>query len=102
MQNRLFALFSTFIMAMILIILAQPKFMTERLYFRREYASRFYGWAPFAFSAILVEIPYIIFFSTFFMFGFYWTAGLTNTSDAVGYFWITLVVFVFWAVTLGT
>lgn len=101
MQNRLFALFSTFIMANILIILAQPKFMTERLYFRREYASRYYGWVPFGLSAILVEIPYIIVFSTLFMCGFYWTAGLQNTSEACGYFFIMLVFFVFWAVSLG-
>lgn len=101
MQNRLFALFGTFIMANILIILAQPKFMTERLYFRREYASRFYGWAPFAFSAILVEIPYILFLSAFFMCGFYWTTGLVNTPEACGYFYLMVIFFVFWAVTLG-
>lgn len=44
------------------IILSQPKFMTERLYFRREYASRYYGWLPFALCPMLVEMPYIIFF----------------------------------------
>ncbi|KAI8971933.1 ABC-2 type transporter-domain-containing protein [Mycotypha africana] len=101
LQNRLFALFSTFLMANILIILAQPKFMTERLYFRREYASRYYGWVPFAISSILVELPYILFLAAFFMFGFYWTAGMTNESEAVGYFYLMSVFFVFWAVTLG-
>jgi ABC-type multidrug transport system permease subunit len=101
MMNKVFALFSTFIMAMTMIILAQPKFMTERLYFRREYASRYYGWLPFGISAILVEIPYIIVFAASFMFGFYWTAGMTNTPEACGYFYITFVVLVFWAVTLG-
>jgi ABC-type multidrug transport system ATPase subunit/ABC-type multidrug transport system permease subunit len=101
LKNRLFALFAAFIMANILIILAQPKFMTERLYFRREYASRFYGWVPFAISVILVEIPYILFLAAFFMFGFYWTAGLTNQSEAIGYFYLMLIFFVFWAVTLG-
>ncbi|KAI9319048.1 ABC-2 type transporter-domain-containing protein [Dichotomocladium elegans] len=101
MTNRLFVLLGTFIMANILIILAQPKFMTERLYFRREYASRFYGWMPFAFSSVLVEIPYILFLSATFMAGFYWTAGLNNTSEACGYFYLMLIFFVFWAVTLG-
>lgn len=65
--------------------------MVERLYFRREYASRFYGWMPFAFAAILVEVPYIFVFSAFFMCGMYWTAGLVNTSEAVGYFYLMLV-----------
>ncbi|KAI9314279.1 ABC-2 type transporter-domain-containing protein [Dichotomocladium elegans] len=101
LQGRVFVLFDAFLMANFMIILAQPKFMTERLYFRREYASRFYGWAPFAFSTILVEIPYIIVFAAFFMFGMYWTAGLVPTSEATGYFYIMLLVFVFWSVLLG-
>ncbi|KAI7904279.1 ABC-2 type transporter-domain-containing protein [Cokeromyces recurvatus] len=98
---KVFALFSTFIMAMTMIILAQPKYMTERIYFRREYASRYYGWLPFGLSAILVEFPYIIVFAAMFMFGFYWTSGMTNTSSSCGYFYITFVVLVCWAVTLG-
>ncbi|KAI8997800.1 ABC-2 type transporter-domain-containing protein [Pilobolus umbonatus] len=101
MLYKVFALFSTFIMAMTMIILAQPKFMTERVYFRREYASRYYSWFPWAISAIMVEVPYIIFFAATFMFGFYWTAGMTNTSEACGYFYITFVVLVCWAITLG-
>ncbi|KAI8144719.1 ABC-2 type transporter-domain-containing protein [Fennellomyces sp. T-0311] len=101
MQNRLFFMLSTFIMANILIILTQPKFMTERLYFRREYASRYYGWFPFSLAAILVEIPYILVLCAFYMFGFYWTAGLVNTSEACGYFYLMFIFFVCWAVTLG-
>ncbi|KAG0170921.1 hypothetical protein DFQ28_001400 [Apophysomyces sp. BC1034] len=101
LQNKLFALFSTFIMAMTIIILAQPKFMMERTYFRREYASRYYSWLPWSISAVLVELPYIVVFAAFFMFGFYWTTGMHNISEAVGYFYITFVILVFWAVTLG-
>ncbi|KAI9487865.1 MAG: ABC-2 type transporter-domain-containing protein [Benjaminiella poitrasii] len=101
MMYKIFALFGTFIMCFTLIILAQPKFMTERIYFRREYASRYYSWLPWGISAILVEIPYIIFFSATFMFGFYWTTGMQNTSAACGYFYITFVILVCWAVTLG-
>ena len=101
MMNKIFALFGTFIMCFTMIILAQPKFMTERMYFRREYASRYYGWFPWAVSAILVEIPYVIFFAATFMFGFYWTAGMQNTAAACGYFYITFVALVCWAVTLG-
>ncbi|KAI8354178.1 ABC-2 type transporter-domain-containing protein [Blakeslea trispora] len=99
--NKLFALFGTFIMAMVLIILAQPKFMVERQFFRREYASRYYSWFSWAISAILVEMPYIFFYSAFFMFGFYWTAGMTNNSETVGYFYITFSMLVCWAVSLG-
>jgi ABC-type multidrug transport system permease subunit len=101
MMFKVFALFGTFIMCFTVIILAQPKFMTERMFFRREYASRYYGWFPWAVSAILVEIPYVIFFAASFMFGFYWTAGMQNTAAACGYFFITFVALVCWAVTLG-
>ncbi|KAG2233508.1 hypothetical protein INT48_003379 [Thamnidium elegans] len=101
MMNKIFALFGTFIMSFTMIILAQPKFMTERMYFRREFASSYYSWLPWGVSAILVEIPYIIFFAATFMFGFYWTAGMENTASSCGYFYITFVVLVCWAVTLG-
>jgi ABC-type multidrug transport system permease subunit/energy-coupling factor transporter ATP-binding protein EcfA2 len=101
MLNKIFALFGTFIMSFSMIVLAQPKFMTEHMYFRREYASRYYSWLPWGVSAILVEMPYIVFFAATFMFGFYWTAGMTNTASACGYFYITFVALVCWAVTLG-
>ncbi|KAG1138899.1 hypothetical protein G6F38_010219 [Rhizopus arrhizus] len=101
MQNRMFSVFTTLLMSNALIILAQPRFMQERTWFRREYASRYYGWAPFALSCLLVEIPYLIFFSTIFLFCFYWTAGLMNTSDRVGFFYIHFIVFLFYSVSLG-
>ncbi|KAI8332054.1 ABC-2 type transporter-domain-containing protein [Chlamydoabsidia padenii] len=101
LQNKLFALFTTFIMAFTIIILAQPKFMTERVYFRREYASRYYSWFPWAISAVLVEVPYILFYSACYMFGLYWTSGMKNQSEAVGYFYVTFCVVVTWAATLG-
>ncbi|KAI9282778.1 ABC-2 type transporter-domain-containing protein [Sporodiniella umbellata] len=101
MQNRMFSVFTTLLMSNALIILAQPRFMQERTWFRREYASRYYGWAPFALSCVLVEIPYLIFFSTIFLFCFYWTAGLQTESDRVGFFYIHFVIFLFYSVSLG-
>ncbi|KAI9362223.1 ABC-2 type transporter-domain-containing protein [Pilaira anomala] len=101
MLYKVFALFGTFIMCFTLIFLAQPKFMTEREYFRREYASRYYSWFPWSFAAILVELPYIIFFATTFMLGFYWTVGMNNTAESCGYFYITFIIIVCWAVSLG-
>ncbi|KAI8889012.1 hypothetical protein K501DRAFT_300849 [Backusella circina FSU 941] len=100
-KNRMFLMYLCFIIAYIVIFLAQPKFMSERIYFRREYASRYYGWIPFTLSIIVVEIPYLLFFSTSLLCGIYWTAGLSNTPDAVGYFYLMIFFFIFWAVTLG-
>jgi ABC-type multidrug transport system permease subunit len=88
-------------MAFTLIILAQPKFMTERIYFRREYASRYYSWFPWAVSAVLVEIPYILFYAASFMCGLYWTAGMSNEAEAGGFFYLHFLMVVLWAVTLG-
>ncbi|CAO3598758.1 unnamed protein product [Absidia cylindrospora] len=101
LQNKLFALFTTFIMAFTIIILAQPKFMMERIYFQREYASRYYSWLPWSISAVLVEVPYILFYSAIFMCGLYWTSGMKNTSEAVGYFYLVFSTITTWSATLG-
>ncbi|KAI8051379.1 ABC-2 type transporter-domain-containing protein [Gilbertella persicaria] len=101
MQNRMFSVFTTLLMSNSLIILAQPRFMQERMWFRREYASKYYGWAPFALSCLLVEIPYLIVLGTIFLFCFYWTAGLQNDSSRIGFFYIHFIVFLFYSVSLG-
>ncbi|CAO3593954.1 unnamed protein product [Absidia cylindrospora] len=101
LQNKLFALFTTFVMAFTIIILAQPKFMMERIYFQREYASRYYSWLPWSISAVLVEVPYILFYSAIFMFALYWTSGMKNTSEAVGYFYLVFSTITVWSATLG-
>ncbi|KAI7870736.1 ABC-2 type transporter-domain-containing protein [Spinellus fusiger] len=101
MQNRMFSVFTTLFMSNSLIVLAQPRFMQERVWFRREHAAKYYGWAPFAFSCILVELPYIIFLSTIFLVCFYWTVGLDTTADRIGYFYIHFNVFLFYSVSLG-
>ncbi|CAO3635400.1 unnamed protein product [Cunninghamella echinulata] len=99
--NKLFALFTTIVMIFTIIILAQPKFMVERIYFRRDYASRYYSWLPWSVSAILVEIPYILFYSAIFLAAMYWTANMKNTSEAAGYFYLVLGTMTFWGATLG-
>ncbi|KAI8332051.1 hypothetical protein BC941DRAFT_455809 [Chlamydoabsidia padenii] len=76
LQNKIFALYTTFV------ILAQPKFMTERIYFRREYASRYYSWFPW--QSLRSWLKYLI-----------------NISEAVSFFYLNLSAIVTWAVTLG-
>jgi len=60
MQSRVFAIFNILILGNNLVTLAQPMFMKQRQFFKKEYASKFYGWAPFAVNMVLVEIPYLI------------------------------------------
>ncbi|KAI9264255.1 ABC-2 type transporter-domain-containing protein [Phascolomyces articulosus] len=101
LQNRSFVMLATLLMADTLILAGQPKFLTERLYFRREYASRFYGWIPFAASFVVVEIIYGLFFAAFFLCSIYWSAGLVNVSEAVGFFYIMLFSCIVWSAILG-
>ncbi|KAI8330865.1 ABC-2 type transporter-domain-containing protein [Chlamydoabsidia padenii] len=101
MQNRMFSVFTTLLMSNALIVLAQPRFMAERMWFRREYASKYYGWAPFALSCIIVEIPYLFVSSALFLFCFYWTAGLQQASDRIGFFYIHFSIFLLYSVSLG-
>ncbi|CAO3636970.1 unnamed protein product [Cunninghamella blakesleeana] len=101
LKDKLFALFISIVMIFTIIILAQPKFMVERIYFRRDYASRYYSWLPWSVSAILVEIPYILFFSAIFLAGMYWASNMKNTSEAAGYYYLVLATMTSWGATLG-
>ncbi|KAI9275480.1 ABC-2 type transporter-domain-containing protein [Phascolomyces articulosus] len=101
MQNRVFVIFCTFLLAQNLILLAQPRYYGQKLYFQRDYGSRYYSYLSYGISSVLVELPYCIFLSGFFLIGFYWSAGLSSTSDQVGFFFIFIVFFVSWAVTFG-
>jgi ATP-binding cassette, subfamily G (WHITE), member 2, SNQ2 len=101
LQSRVFAIFSVLIMGNSLIILAQPMFMRQRQYFRREYASKFYGWWQFAVSMILVELPYLALNAAVFVLLFYWTAGLESTGINGFYVFIAFVAFMWFAVSFG-
>ncbi|KAI7893457.1 ABC-2 type transporter-domain-containing protein [Mucor mucedo] len=101
MQNRMFGLLTALFMGNTMIILIQPRYLQERLWFRREHASKYYGWSPFAISCLLVEIPYLVGLSAVFMFFYYWTTGLQNESDRIGYFFILFVVYLFHSISLG-
>ncbi|KAI8147493.1 ABC-2 type transporter-domain-containing protein [Fennellomyces sp. T-0311] len=100
-QNRTYLFFCLFPLIYVMVILGQPKFITERVYFRREYASRYYGWVSYALSAVLVEIPYILVVVVVYMCSIYWTAGLVNTSESAGYYYLMVALFVFWGVLIG-
>ncbi|CAO3700912.1 unnamed protein product [Rhizopus stolonifer] len=101
LQDRMFSVFTTLFINNTLIILVQPRFMQERTWFRREHASSYYGWSPFALSCVLVEIPYLLFYSAMFMCCFYWTAGITNASNFVGFFYIHYFILMLYSITLG-
>ncbi|KAI9266969.1 ABC-2 type transporter-domain-containing protein [Sporodiniella umbellata] len=101
LQDRMFSVFTTLFINNSLIILVQPRFMQERTWFRREHASSYYSWSPFALSCVLVEIPYVIVYTAIFMFCFYWTVGINDSANYAGFFFIFYFILSFYAVTLG-
>jgi ATP-binding cassette, subfamily G (WHITE), member 2, SNQ2 len=101
LQSRVFAIFTVLLMGNSLVILAQPMFMRQRQYFRREYASKFYGWWQFAVSIILVELPYLVANAAVFVLLFYWTAGLESTALNGFYIFIAFTAFMFFSVSFG-
>jgi len=101
LQSRVFAVFTVLIMGNSLILLAQPMFMRQRAFFRREYASKFYGWWQFAVSILTVDVPYLIAAAGAFVVLSYWTANLDSTGINGFYYFITFINFFFFAVSFG-
>eukprot|EP01117_Protostelium_nocturnum_P006316 TRINITY_DN227_c0_g1_i1.p1 TRINITY_DN227_c0_g1~~TRINITY_DN227_c0_g1_i1.p1 ORF type:complete len:1474 (-),score=463.74 TRINITY_DN227_c0_g1_i1:47-4363(-) len=101
LQSRILCLFQSVVLGLMLIFGAMPQFFLQREYFRRDYASKFYSWFPFAISIVIVELPYLIVAGTLAMVCSYWTAGLDSTAGNGFYFWITYVLFLFYCVSFG-
>eukprot|EP01127_Copromyxa_protea_P003985 TRINITY_DN1374_c1_g1_i2.p2 TRINITY_DN1374_c1_g1~~TRINITY_DN1374_c1_g1_i2.p2 ORF type:complete len:651 (+),score=180.85 TRINITY_DN1374_c1_g1_i2:2482-4434(+) len=103
LRSRVFILFQTMVVGILLIFAALPVVYQEREYFRRDYASKFYSWLPFSVGIVLVEIPYIIICATMSFFCLYWTAGLDKGNDGLTgfYVWISITLFTAYCVCFG-
>ncbi|KAF2071314.1 hypothetical protein CYY_007364 [Polysphondylium violaceum] len=101
MNQRIFYVFQALILGIMLIFIALPQFFMQREFFRRDYASKFYSWFPFALSIVVVELPYITITGTIFFVCSYWTAGLDYNADTGFYFWIIFIMFLFFCVSFG-
>ncbi|KAF9416671.1 hypothetical protein BGZ94_010157 [Podila epigama] len=101
LQSRVFVVFQILVMAPLLCNTVQPRLQTERLWFFREQAGKYYGWKPFALSIITVEMPFIIFAVTVFFLVLYWTVGFTTDSVSTLYTYLMLIIFTIFAITLG-
>ncbi|KAI9266979.1 ABC-2 type transporter-domain-containing protein [Sporodiniella umbellata] len=101
LQDRMFSIFATFFFNSSLIILVQPKFMQERTWFRREYASSYYSLSPFVLSCLLVEIPYLFVYTAILMSCFYWSVGINSSANYAGFFFVSYFALAFYSVTLG-
>ena len=108
LQNKLFAVYMSTIVSASLINQLQPRFIGMRDVFEiREQASKIYSWKAFAFSAIIVEMPYNVVFGTIFYVIWYYLLGFTHgfpPGEAVnrgGYGWLLYTVYCLWFSTFG-
>ncbi|KAJ1944994.1 ATP-binding cassette transporter snq2, partial [Linderina macrospora] len=81
LQNKVFALFQTAIISILIINQVQPQFLRQRLYYGREASSNQYGWRAFSAAIIVTEWPFSIFANTIYFVIMYWLVGLNTGSD---------------------
>eukprot|EP01132_Coremiostelium_polycephalum_P003856 gene3856-4807_t len=101
MKQRIFFVFEALILGILLIFIALPQFFMQREFFRRDYASKFYSWFPFALSIVVVELPYLVISGTLFFVCSYWTSGIQFDADSGFYFWLIFIVYLFFCVSFG-
>ncbi|KAG0330231.1 hypothetical protein BGZ99_007092 [Dissophora globulifera] len=101
LQSRVFVIFQIMVLAALLVNMVQPRFQTERQWYYRESAGKYYGWKPFAISIIVIEIPYIFLSGTILFLCLYWTVGFMPISILTFYTWLMIVIFCMFAITLG-
>ncbi|EGC32790.1 hypothetical protein DICPUDRAFT_155216 [Dictyostelium purpureum] len=101
MNQRIFYIFEALLIGVLMMFLVLPQFLSQRDYFRRDYASKFYSWLPFAIGISTVELPYAVISATIFYITSYFTAGLQHDGNTNFYFWFLYVVFIFFCISMG-
>ncbi|KAJ1898592.1 ATP-binding cassette transporter snq2 [Kickxella alabastrina] len=100
-QSKVFAIFETAVLSILVINQVQPQFLRQRLYYSRETSTNQYGWEAFSFAIIVTEWPFAIFCNTVFFVCFYWLVGLNSLTDRTGYFYIAYILLGLFSVSLG-
>ncbi|ORX71863.1 hypothetical protein DL89DRAFT_277579 [Linderina pennispora] len=101
LQNKVFAVFLTSILGVLVINQVQPEYLRQRLTFGRESSSNQYSWKAFAFAIIFTEWPFAIVANTVFFLCFYWTVGLNSISSRIGCFYLSYQLYGIFSLTLG-
>jgi ATP-binding cassette, subfamily G (WHITE), member 2, SNQ2 len=102
MQNRLFSIFMTLVIAPPLIQQLQPRFInTRNIFAARENPSKMYTWVAFVFGAFIVEVPWSLLFGTIYYFCWYWGVGFPHGTSAAGYTWLMLMAYEVFYVSFG-
>ncbi|KAF9358893.1 hypothetical protein BGX26_000678 [Mortierella sp. AD094] len=100
-QSRIFVVFQIMVMAPLLCNTVEPRFQTERQWFFREQAGKYYNWMPFAATIIIAEIPFMIFTGTIFFLILYWCVGFSGNSGDSIYTYLMVILFTIFSLTLG-
>ncbi|KAF9341801.1 hypothetical protein BGZ91_002056 [Linnemannia elongata] len=101
LQSRVFVVFQIMVLAALMCNMVEPRFHTERQWFYRHQASKFYSWRPFVISIVVIELPYILLSSAIFFCVFYWTVGFVQDSISTLYTFLMVFFFTVFATTLG-
>ncbi|KAJ3318349.1 hypothetical protein HDU76_000853 [Blyttiomyces sp. JEL0837] len=91
-SNRVFAIFMTSILGVVVINLVQPMFFAQREYAIRETSSGTYGPISFAIAITTTEVPFAVSAATAFFCIFYFIVGLNPLSDRAGFFYICAII----------
>ncbi|KAI8622166.1 ABC-2 type transporter-domain-containing protein [Chytriomyces sp. MP71] len=100
-QNRIFALFQTSSLGVVVIKLVIPMFIEQRHYAIREQSQGAYSASAFGLAVTTAEIPFAVVAATAFFLIYYWSVGLNVHSENIGYFYAILIAFTLWAVSFG-
>lgn len=93
MQNAVFAVFISLIVAFPLSNQIQGKAITSRALFEaRELKSNTYHWSVLPLSFILSEIPYLVVFSSVYFTIWYCAIQFDNLASRMGYYWLMYCV----------
>lgn len=99
---RVLAIFQILILGIMLIGAAMPQFLFMREFFKRDYSSKYYSWAPFTIAMLLVEIPYLILAASLCIICCYWSSGFDVGSNLDGfYFWLAFTLFIIYCHSFG-
>ncbi|KAJ1654029.1 ATP-binding cassette transporter snq2, partial [Dispira simplex] len=101
LQNRVFAIFQTSVLGILVINQVEPQLIKYRTWFTREEASGFYDWRAFATGMVLAELPYVILSSSCFFGIFYFSVGLSGIGNRIAYFYIMYNALTIFAMLFG-
>ena len=100
--NRVFSAFMALIIGPTIGLMVEPRFTGLReVFMQREKSSLTYHWMIFVLSAIMVELPYVVFCSLIYWLLWYFPVGYFYTPPRAGYSFLMFQLFGVFATSLA-